>query len=194
MTVGLGAGSTAILVTGQIAQLLREGLLHNIIGFPCSREIGAEARIPGYSHHPGAAATMVDQTINGADEVDPDLNLIKGGGGALLHKKIVAQASLREIIIVDETSCRRCLAPTGRCRSRSSRSDGILRRTSSSSSAPGSTMRQRSDGTRFRTDQGMLILDCEFRPDPHLSRFAAQLDDRRTGIVEHGLFIGRRQW
>ena len=72
------------------------------IGFPCSRGIEAEARslgIPITLNPP----EVVDLTIDGADEVDPELNLIKGGGGALLHEKIVAQASLREIIIVDET-------------------------------------------------------------------------------------------
>src|SRR5262245_57428076 len=100
MVVGLGAGSTAILAVRRIGQLLREGRLRDIVGVPCSSAIEAEARALGIpiTLDPIGA---VDLTIDGADEVDPELNLIKGGGGALLHEKIVAQASRREIIIVD---------------------------------------------------------------------------------------------
>jgi ribose 5-phosphate isomerase A len=102
MVVGLGAWSTAVLAVRRIGQLLRQGRLRDIVGVPCSSAIEAEARalgIPITLDPPG----MVDLTIDGADEVDPELNLIKGGGGALLHEKIVAQASLREVIIVDES-------------------------------------------------------------------------------------------
>jgi ribose 5-phosphate isomerase A len=188
MTVGLGAGSTALLATQRIGQLLREGHLQNIIGFPCSREVEAEARslgIPITLHPPG----MVDLTIDGADEVDPDLNLIKGGGGALLHEKIVAQTSLREIIIIDETKLSPVLGthwplpveviPFGW----QSQRDFLV------SLGARVSLRKRRDGTLFRTDQGNLILDCAFGPIPHPSELAAQLD-RRTGLVEHGLFIG----
>jgi ribose 5-phosphate isomerase A len=188
MVVGLGAGSTAILATRRIAQLLRQGRLRGIVGVPCSSLIEAEARalgIPITLDPPD----MVDLTIDGADEVDPDLNLIKGGGGALLHEKIVAQASRREVIIVDESklsptlgthwalpvevipfgwhSQRRFLESLGACVS----------------------VRQQHDGTPFRTDQGNLMLDCAFGPIPQPQELAAKLD-ARTGIVEHGLFVG----
>jgi ribose 5-phosphate isomerase A len=102
MVVGLGAGSTALLATQCIGQLLREGRLRDIVGFPCSSAMEAEARALGIQITLDPPA-MIDLTIDGADEVDPELNLIKGGGGALLHEKIVAQASLREIIVVDES-------------------------------------------------------------------------------------------
>jgi ribose 5-phosphate isomerase A len=188
MTVGLGAGSTALLVTQRIAQLLREGHLRDIIGFPCSREIEAEARslgIPITLNPP----TMVDLTIDGADEVDPDLNLIKGGGGALLHEKIVAQASLREIIIVDETKLSPVLGTHWPLPVEVIPFGWDSQKNFLESLGARVTMRQRSDGTPFRTDQGNLILDCDFGPIPHLSGLAAKLE-RRTGIVEHGLFIG----
>jgi ribose 5-phosphate isomerase A len=188
MTVGLGAGSTALLATQRIAQLLREGHLHDIIGFPCSREIEAEARSLGIPITL-SPLDLVDMTIDGADEVDPDLNLIKGGGGTLLHEKIVAQASRRVIIIVDETKLSPVLGthwplpveviPFGWHAQR----DFLV------SLGARVTMRKRSDGTPFRTDQGNLILDCAFGPIPQPLELAAQLD-RRTGIVEHGLFIG----
>jgi ribose 5-phosphate isomerase A len=188
MVVGLGAGSTAILATRRIGQLLREGRLRDIVGFPCSRVIEAEAHalsIPITLDPPGA----VDLTIDGADEVDPDLNLIKGGGGALLHEKIVAQASLREIIIVDESKLSPALGthwplpveviPFGW--------HSQLRFLESLGSRL--TVRQQSDGTPFKTDQGNLILDCAFGPIRQPAALAVRLD-ARAGIVEHGLFIG----
>jgi ribose 5-phosphate isomerase A len=188
MVVGLGAGSTAILATRRIGQLLRQGRLRDIIGFPCSSVIEAEARalgIPITLDPPGA----VDLTIDGADEVDPELNLIKGGGGALLHEKIVAQASLREIIIVDESKLSPALGthwplpveviPFGwHAQKRFLESLGAR-----------ITVRQQHDGTPFRTDQGNLILDCALGPIREPAMLAAKLD-ARTGIVEHGLFIG----
>jgi len=103
MVVGLGHGSTAIFAVRRIAQLLHEGQLENILGVPCSLQVEEEARelgipLTSLDEHP-----LVDLTIDGADEVDPNLNLIKGGGGAFLREKIVAQASRREIIVVDES-------------------------------------------------------------------------------------------
>jgi ribose 5-phosphate isomerase A len=188
MVVGLGAGSTAILATQRIGQLLREGRLRDIVGFPCSSAVEAEARalgIPITLDPPG----VVDLTIDGADEVDPELNLIKGGGGALLHEKIVAQASLREIIIIDESKLAPALGthwplpveviPFGW--------HSQLRFLESLGARV--TVRQQGDGTPFKTDQGNLILDCAFGPIRQPVALAARLD-ARVGIVEHGLFIG----
>jgi ribose 5-phosphate isomerase A len=188
MVVGLGAGSTAILATRRIGQLLHEGKLRDIIGFPCSSLVEAEARalgIPITLDPPGP----IDLTIDGADEVDPELNLIKGGGGALLHEKIVAQASLREIIIVDESKLSPALGthwplpveviPFGR-HSQKRFIESLGARV---------IVRQQPDGTPFITDQGNLIFDCTFGPIREPAALAAQLD-ARTGIVEHGLFLG----
>jgi ribose 5-phosphate isomerase A len=188
MLVGLGAGSTAVLATRRLGQLLRDGRLRDIVGFPCSSVIEAEARalgIPITLDPPGA----IDLTIDGADEVDPDLNLIKGGGGALLHEKIVAQASLREIIIVDESKLSPALGthwplpveviPFGW--------HSQLRFLESLGARV--TVRQESDGVPFKTDQGNLILDCAFGPIRQAAALAARLK-ARAGIVEHGLFIG----
>jgi ribose 5-phosphate isomerase A len=100
MIVGLGHGSTVQYALNAISAKLRSGELSNIIGIPCSLQteaIAKELAIPlgSINDHP-----EIHVTIDGADEVDRDLNLIKGGGGALLREKIVAQASLREVIIV----------------------------------------------------------------------------------------------
>jgi ribose 5-phosphate isomerase A len=131
----------------------------------------------------------LDVTIDGADEVDPEMNLIKGGGGALLREKIAAQASMREIIVVDETKPSPRLGthwpvpveviPFGwRSQARFLESLGARH-----------TIRTNHDGTRFVTDSGNMILDCHFGPIADARQLAAALNSR-AGIVEHGLFIG----
>jgi ribose 5-phosphate isomerase A len=84
-----------------VAAKIDRGELRDILGVPCSNEVEAVARRLGIPLTTLEECGTIDLTIDGADEVDPDLNLIKGGGGALLREKIVAQASHREIIIVD---------------------------------------------------------------------------------------------
>jgi ribose 5-phosphate isomerase A len=189
MVVGLGAGSTAAFAMGRLAELLRAGHLKDIMGVPCSLEVEQAARkldipLTTLEEHP-----VVDLTIDGADEVDPDLDLIKGGGGALLREKIVAQASLREIIVVDESKLSPVLgthwavpvevAPFG-WSSHVPLLESLGARV---------TLRTNPDGARFKTDQGNLILDCNFGPIPDPARVAAQLG-HRAGVVEHGLFLG----
>jgi ribose 5-phosphate isomerase A len=188
MVVGLGAGSTAVLATRRIGQLLREGRLRDIVGVPCSSAIEAEARalgIPITLDPPD----MVDLTIDGADEVDPELNLIKGGGGALLHEKIVAQASRREVIIVDESKLSPALGTHWALPVEVIPFGWHAQRRFLESLGARVTVRQQHDGTPFRTDQGNLILDCAFGPILQPQELAAKLD-ARTGIVEHGLFLG----
>jgi ribose 5-phosphate isomerase A len=188
MVVGLGAGSTALLATRRIGQLLREGRLRDVVGVPCSSAVEAEARslgIPITLDPPGE----VDLTIDGADEVDPGLNLIKGGGGALLHEKIVAQASRREIIIVDASK------PSPRLGTKwalpvevVSFGWGAQRRFLEALGAE-VTVRQTPTGQPFKTDEGNLILDSAFGPIADPFALARELDSR-TGIVGHGLFLG----
>ena len=189
MVVGLGHGSTAIFAVRCIAQLLREGQLQDILGVPSSLQVEEEARRLGIplttlDEHP-----VVDVTIDGADEVDPSLNLIKGGGGALLREKIVAQASRREIIVVDESKLSPALGahwpvpvevtPFG-WRSQAAYLESL-------GAQP--ILRLNKDGTPFKTDQGNLILDCRFGPISQPAQLAAHLGER-AGIVEHGLFLG----
>jgi len=189
MVLGLGHGSTAVFAVRCIAQLLREGRLRDVLGVPCSRQVEAEARELGIplttlDQHP-----VVDLTIDGADEVDPDLNLIKGGGGALLREKIVAQASRREIIVVDESKLSPALGthwpvPVEVALFGWHTQSGYLE-----SLGAQATLRVENDGTPFRTDQGNLILDCHFGPISDPIQLAAQMNER-AGIVEHGLFLG----
>ena len=189
MKVGLGTGSTAIFATRRIAELLKTGELSDIVAFATSKATAEEAVRLGISLLPDDLPEDLDVTIDGADEVDPEMNLIKGGGGALLREKIVAQVSTREIIVVDETKPSPRLGthwpvpveviPFGwRSQARYLESLGARY-----------TIRRIHNGTRFVTDSGNMILDCHFGPIADAGQLAAALNSR-AGIVEHGLFIG----
>lgn len=192
MAVGLGTGSTAIFAVRYIGELLRTGKLSNIVAFATSKVTWSEAvklNIPMLTED---LPRSLDVTIDGADEVDPQLNLVKGGGGALLREKLVAQATAREIIVVDDTKLSPCLGthhslpvevlPFGWC-SAARYLEALGAKY---------VVRQAAAGQEYRTDQGNMILDCDFGPIANPAQLAAQLD-RRAGIVEHGLFIGLTQ-
>jgi ribose 5-phosphate isomerase A len=189
MVVGLGHGSTAIWATRKIAELIQSGNLHNVLGIPCSAMIEEEARKLGIPLTTLEEHPQIDLTIDGADEVDPQLELIKGGGGALMREKIVAQASKKEIIVVDESKLVPALG-TGWAVPVEVIPFGYgSQKTYLESLGATVKIRQTADGHRFKTDQGNLILDCNFGPIAHPAELAETLK-RRTGIVEHGLFIG----
>jgi ribose 5-phosphate isomerase A len=188
MVVGLGTGSTAIFATRHIAARLRSGDIRDVTGFATSSGVWDEAVRLGIPMLSEDMPSAIDLTIDGADEVDPDLNLIKGGGGALLREKIVAEATRRQIIVVDEGKLSPRLGtlfvlpvevlPYGwQSQSRflaSLNAEVTLRHV---------------QGSEFRTDQGNLILDCRFGPIADAPGLAQMLA-ARAGIIEHGLFIG----
>ncbi len=103
MIVGLGYGSTAVHALRLLGSRIASGELHQIKAIPTSLSVAEDARAAGIPLTTFSAHRTIDITIDGADEVDGALNLIKGGGGALLKEKIVAQATRREIIVVDGT-------------------------------------------------------------------------------------------
>lgn len=189
MRVGLGTGSTAIHATRRIAELLATGELTGITAFATSRATDAAARELGIPMIDEDLPVDLDLTIDGADEVDPELDLIKGGGGALLREKIVAQASAREIIVVDASK------PSPRLGTRWPVPVEVLpfawRAQERFLASLGATPRVRRapDGSVFATDSGNMILDCDFGPIADPAGLAAQLA-ARAGIVEHGLFLG----
>jgi ribose 5-phosphate isomerase A len=188
MVIGLGTGSTAKFAIERIGELLRSGSLKKISGIPSSDQTEKLARqmaipLTGLDVHPA-----VDLNIDGADEVDPDLNLIKGGGGALLKEKIIAQASRRNIIIVDDS---KLSAQLGSLFALPVEIVPLARKTEENylqSLGASVTLRTDDDGQPFRTDQNNLILDAEFGPIADLKGLAHKLN-QRAGIVEHGLFI-----
>jgi ribose 5-phosphate isomerase A len=188
MTVGLGTGTTAIFATREIGALLKNASLHDIVAFATSKATYDEAVQLGIPMLGDDLPRDLDLTIDGADEVDPRLNLIKGGGGALLREKLVAQATRREIIVVDESKLSPQLGtrfplpvevlPYGwKSQARFLDSHGAKYK-----------VRQTPSGGEYRTDQGNLILDCDFGPIADVEALARALESR-AGIVEHGLFI-----
>jgi ribose 5-phosphate isomerase A len=187
--LGLGGGSTAGIAIRQIGARLADGTLDHILGVPCGvkvEDIAKQAGVPltTLDDHP-----VIDLTIDGADEVDPQFNLIKGGGGSLLREKMVAQASRREIIIVDETKLSPVLGthwpvPVEVVHFGWHSQVGYLEKLGAAV-----TLRKQADGAPFITDQGNLILDCNFGPIADPIGLAIRLQER-AGIVEHGLFLG----
>jgi ribose 5-phosphate isomerase A len=186
MVVGLGHGSTAAFAVRRIAERLELGELTDIVAVPCSDEVASMAQGLGIplttlDAHPG-----VDLTIDGADEVDPGMNLIKGGGGALLREKTVALASRREIIVVDESKLSRQLG------TRFALPVEVVLVAEASEAEYleflGAAVTRRGGDNPFVTDGGNVILDCRWPgiEDPHE---LAQLLDRRPGIAAHGLFL-----
>jgi ribose 5-phosphate isomerase A len=189
MVLGLGHGSTAIFALRKIARLLAAGELRDICGVPCSREVEADARELGIPLTTLEAHPVIDLTIDGADEVDPHLNVIKGGGGALLREKIVAQASRREIIVVDESKLSPALGSIHRVPIEVTPFGWRTQIVFLEALGAQVTPRAVEAGRFFETDQGNMILDCDFEPLYEPRKLADQLN-RRAGIVAHGLFLG----
>jgi ribose 5-phosphate isomerase A len=188
MIVGLGTGSTAIFATRRIAQLLLEGRLKNITGIATSRATEAEAMKLGIPLLTDDLPNQVDITIDGADEIDPQLNLIKGGGGALLREKIVAQASHRVIIVAVESKLSDHLGTRFKLPVEVLQFGWLSQRRCLESLGAKVEVRQNSDGSQFLTDSGNLILDCDFGLIADPVQLASHLG-QRAGIVEHGLFL-----
>ncbi|OAI40941.1 ribose-5-phosphate isomerase [bacterium SCGC AG-212-C10] len=189
MVVGLGVGSTAIHAVNRIGRLLREGGLTGIVCIPCSKSTEAAARALGIplttlDEHP-----VVDLTIDGADEVDPEKNLIKGAGGALLREKIVAQASRREVIVVDAGKHSPVLGTRWPVPVEVMAFGCGSQQRYLASIANAATLRIAENGQPYLTDQGNVIIDCTFGP-MHDPGAIARLLEGRAGVVEHGLFLG----
>jgi ribose 5-phosphate isomerase A len=188
MVVGMGAGSTAALVATRLAERLSRGALRDLICVPCSGVVAQKLRALGLPASPLSERPQIDLTIDGADEVDPHLDLIKGAGGALLREKMVAQASRREIIVIDEHKLSPRLGtqtllpveviPFGwRAEEHYLHGQGA---------AP---MLRLQNGKPFISDEGNYILDCAVGPIADAAALARTLESR-AGIVAHGLFLG----
>lgn len=185
MTVGLGTGSTAYWAIRKLGERVKEGLTIKAIATSKESEnLAKELDIPLVTFE---EIDQIDLTIDGADEVDPDLNLIKGGGGALLREKIIAAASEKVIIIVDETKLVKQfgafplpveVVPFG------------VESTKAKIEKLGFTakIRMAKDNNRFRTDNGNLILDCAFDSLENPEKISQDLN-KIPGVVENGLFI-----
>jgi ribose 5-phosphate isomerase A len=189
MLLGLGTGSTARHVLEVIAQRRRAGELSHIRGVPTSRAtqaLATELGIPlaTLDDHP-----HLDLAIDGADEVDPDLNLIKGLGGALLWEKIVATAAERLVIVVDESKIVERLGDRAPIPIEVVTFAWTTHLSFMADLGGKPQLRKQVSGEPFVTDGGHYIIDCAFQDglsDPW--RFEMELQ-QRPGIVESGLFL-----
>lgn len=189
MVLGLGTGSTTAHFLDLLAARIEEGALEGVAGVPTSERTASAARSLGIPVTTLDRAAELDLAVDGADEVDPGLDLIKGLGGALLREKIVAQAARRLVIVVDDSKLVERLGeraplpveviPFGWQRQRDF-ARGL-----------GADAELRSDGPEepYVTDNGNYVLDC---------RFPGGIDDpvgldralrARAGVVETGLFL-----
>lgn len=185
MTIGLGTGSTAVLLIPLLAEKIRVGW--QLQAVPTSDNIANLAAQAGIPLVQLSAPDQIDVTIDGADEVDRHFNIIKGYGGALLREKAVAQASKREIIVVDPSKLVERLGlehalPVETVRFAADYAAESIRRL-------GARCETRMlNGTPFLTDNGNYIVDCYFSgiADPvGLGRKIHEI----AGVVEHGLFL-----
>ena len=191
MKLGLGTGSTAKHFVELLGERVRAGL--NVIGVPTSeatRQIALTNHVPLTNLD---ETPQLDLTVDGADEIDPQLTLIKGGGGALLREKIVAAASRRMIVIADETkwvpTLGRFPLPIEVIPFGLSATLRAIELALTHSDCDGSlVLRKGKDGHAFVTDGGHWILDARLSTIPDAERLAAALV-AIPGVVEHGLFL-----
>ncbi len=192
MRLGLGTGSTAKHFVELLAERVRAGF--DVVAVPTSQATQAQAERLGIPLTTLDATPELDLTVDGADEIAPDLTLIKGGGGALLREKIVAAASARMIVIADETKWVPVLGrfplpieivPFGAAATRRA-----VDAAAASLGSPGpAALRRGADGHAFVTDGGHWLLDATLQHIADPPALAARLA-AIPGVVEHGLFIG----
>jgi len=192
MKLGLGTGSTAAKFVDLVGAAVRSGL--NVVCVPTSEATRAQAAALGIPLATLDEQPFLNLTVDGADEVDGELRLIKGGGGALLREKIVASASERMIVIADHTKRVDTLGrfalpieviPFGLTSTRN-----MIESLADDCGCEGEiTLRLKSDGKPFVTDNSNYILDCAFGEieDPEALDDALKLI---PGVVENGLFLG----
>jgi ribose 5-phosphate isomerase A len=189
MVLGLGSGSTATLAVQAIGRRLREGSLTSVIGVPSSSAIAATARESGVPLTTLEEHPVLDLDLDGADEVDPNLNLIKGLGGALLWEKVVATAARRVVIFVDESKLVDRLGTKAPLPVEVIPFGWRTHLAFIESLGGRPELRKNPDGTPFVTDEGNHILHCRFDGIADPAHLDATLLTR-AGVVGTGLFLG----
>jgi ribose 5-phosphate isomerase A len=186
MVVGLGTGSTASHFIQELGARVGAGL--SVVGIPTSEASAVMARQVGIPLTDFSSHSDIDVTVDGADEVSPDLELVKGLGGALVREKIVAKASRRVVIVVDEAKLverlgSRAVIPVEVI---PFAADLVMRRLASWGGEP--RIRQK-EGKPFVSDNGNLVVDWKHGPIEQPSALEKQIKEI-TGVVDSGLFCG----
>ncbi|MGH6779178.1 MAG: ribose-5-phosphate isomerase RpiA, partial [Bradyrhizobium sp.] len=192
MRLGLGTGSTAKHFVELLGERVRRGL--DIVGVPTSEATGADAARCGIPLGTLDGIDRLDLTVDGADEIDPALDLIKGGGGALLREKIVAAASDRMIVIADASKWVEVLGafplPVEVVPFGARATQRAMAKAFAESGVSGQmVIRAGGDGHVFVTDSGHWIVDARLGRIQDAPRLAGLLS-AIPGVVEHGLFVG----
>jgi ribose 5-phosphate isomerase A len=192
MRLGLGSGSTAAHFVELLAERVRAGL--DVVAVPTSETTRAQAERLGIALSTLDTTPELDLTVDGADEIAPDLALIKGGGGALLREKIVAAASKRMAVIADESKWVRVLGhfplpieivPFGATATRLA-----VEAVAAEMGCPGpAPLRKTPNGHAFVTDSGHWLIDARLQRIADPQALATRLS-AIPGVMEHGLFIG----
>lgn len=199
MVLGLGTGSTARHAVDRIGELLRQGRLQNIVGIPTSKQTHEQAVRLGIPLSDLDSHPVVDVAIDGADEVDPFLNLVKGRGGSLLREKMIEGACKKFIVIVDESKLVPFLGGSGLavpveivpfCWNYTAERLRLLFGDSGCVAKLRTCVCGGESGKPFVTDNGNYIVDLYFKKDIGDLRAASDVILRNAGVVEHGMFLG----
>lgn len=188
MIVGLGSGSTAYFALKKLGELITAGSLSGIKGIPTSKETEENAKKFGIPLTDLSENQSIDLTFDGADEVDSNMDLIKGGGGAFLREKIIAQASKRNIILIDESKISSKLGKNWPVPVEVIPTAEKVELKFLESIGAKTRIRKKDEGVNFITDEGNIIIDADFGIIKNNIELEAKLT-ARAGIVETGLFI-----
>jgi len=185
MLVGLGTGSTAVLLIDELGRRFADGLRFEAVATSIASE--TQARRLGIPVLPFSDVARIDLAIDGADEIDPQLRAIKGAGGAMLREKCVAAAATRMVVIADASKKVAQLGATMAvpCETLPFAQAYVERALADLGARVALRMR---DGTPYRTDQDNLIFDCHFGPITDPAGLAAKLSSI-PGMLGHGLFV-----
>ena len=191
MKLGLGTGSTAAQFVELLGERVKQGL--SVLCVPTSETTRKQAAALGIPLTTLDETPFLDMTVDGADEVDGELRLIKGGGGAHLREKIVAMASERLVVIADHSKrvekLGRFPLPIEVIEFGARSTQNLIEALAFDAGCEGSITQRMKDGIPFRTDSGNLIFDCAFGQIEDPEALAAALE-MIPGVVEHGLFLG----
>ena len=190
MVIGLGSGSTAGWFITLLSEKVRRGELRNIVGVATSRSTADQAIKLGIPLGELADFSRLDMAVDGADEVDPDLNVLKGWGGALVREKLVELHARRLVIVVDDRKLVKCLGTRGPLPVEVIPFAWQAQATWLEDALGCQVTRRQVNGSPYLTDNQNVILDCAFENGISNPYAVQDVMANRPGLVGHGLFLG----